>query len=436
MKKIISLLLIVLLALSGCSEEKTLRQPAEFYYCGVPGEYSSAAVMPEVRELGEEHLTWRRLVERYLEGPVAEGLRTPFPEGTELEEARLDNGVLYLTFNEAFASLSGVSLTMASACLTYTMTQFPEVSGVCIQTTGNNLAEQLSQVLTRNDFLLEDDTVLGDTSTMRVYFPDAEGRWLKEETRLAELVSQREAPIYLLQQLLLGSEESAFAVLPPQTQLLDVQVADGICTVDLSGAFLEEFPQNPAQARLSVLAVVNTLTQLEEIRAVRFLCEGAAIPTGYYPDLSAPLVRDPAAVLDARGGSRIDAELYVAVKGTELLTPIPCKLQQYSDRHPAEQVLTELLRCKSVNDLVNPIPEGALAVEVAVEDGLCTVCFNSAFALCDEDPVQAALAVRSVVTTLCALEDVERVQLKVYHAEMTQVDLSRPMTAVESWILQ
>ena len=48
---------------------------------------------------------------------------------------------------------------------------------------------------------------------------------------------------------------------------------------------------------------------------------------------------------------------------------------------------------------------------------------------------QAEQAVRSVVATLCALEGVSAVQIKIYNAQFTSVDLSEPLTVGEDWIL-
>ena len=70
-----------------------------------------------------------------------------------------------------------------------------------------------------------------------------------------------------------------------------------------------------------------------------------------------------------------------------------------------------------------------------MEDGLCRVTFNSAFAQCDADPAQATLAVRSVVATLCGLSHIDRVQLDQSQAPLTSVDISEPIAPEESWFL-
>lgn len=434
----------LLAGLLGCgaareAEAGELLQPVDFYYQAVPDESGLAggAILPETRDLGPDLLPVEEILALYFQGPVTEGLRSPFPPEVALESASLADGVLTLTFNGAYAALSGVQLTLANACLVYTMEQFTEIEQVCVQTSGSMLTEQLSVPLQAGDFLLEDDSGTNDQAAVKLYFSDSNGRYLVEETRSRTFSSEAEIPAYIVQQLLLGPQESrALAALPEGTSLLDVQVSGGVCTVDFSEEFLLNRPQTSGQARMAVLSVVNSLTERPEIDAVRILCGGQTVESGYFLDLTQALYRDETAIAGQVGTNSSDVSLYVTLEGQEALVPVPVYVRRSASRALELDVLNALVAFQGINGYENPLPSGAMVVDLLTVGSTCRVTFNSAFALCDEDETQANRAVRAVVSTLCALEDIERVQIEIYNGTLTNVDLSQPLTAEADWTLE
>ena len=305
MKRAIAWILAAALLLCGCQAEteadpEDYAQPVAFYYCTPLGEISGAAIAAEIRDLGERELTLREILKLYLRGPVSDGLRSPFPEGMALEALSLEDGILYLTFNEDYAALSGVSLTRANACLVHTLSQFPAVEGVRLQTTGSMLTEQLTQVLTAADYVLEDQTAVGDLMTLRLYYLQEKGDGLVETVQERAFETDEEVPAYLVQQLIQGAQDKDFlSPLPEETALLSIRVSEGVCTVEFSEGFLQNKAEDPERNRLTILAIVETLTQLPQIQSVRILCDGAVITSGYAMDLTVPLEHDEAALAEA-----------------------------------------------------------------------------------------------------------------------------------------
>lgn len=446
MKRGIAVLLgaALLLGLLGCgpaleAENSDMLQPVEFYYETVPDEaggLSGSAIASETRDLGAETLSVEEILALYLKGPEGETLQSPFPQDLALESAELRDGVLTLTFNEAYASLSGVQLTLANACLVYTMTQFSSVESVFLQTTGAMLTDQLSVPLRPEGFLLEDDSAANDQVTVKLYFSDENGRYLAEETRDGFSEPEEDLPAYILQQLLNGPADSDhLTALPEGTSLLGVQLNNGQCVVNFSEEFLLNRPQNYAQARMAVLSVVNSLTELSEIESVRMLCAGQSIGTGYFMDLSGPLYRDETASAKT-GGNLYDANLYLSLTGWDVLAPVPAQIRRTASRELALDVLNALIAYDGINGYENPIPDGSLVLDLTVKGDLCQVTFNSAFALCDADEAHASQAVHAVIATLCDLDGINRVQIEIYNTTLTNIDLSSPLTAEPAWILE
>ena len=80
----------------------------------------------------------------YFEEPDDETLRSLFPEGTACLGTKLQNGVLVLDMNEAYAVLSGYERTLAAAGLTLTLTQLDGVDAVRIKTPAGALLDKPS----------------------------------------------------------------------------------------------------------------------------------------------------------------------------------------------------------------------------------------------------------------------------------------------------
>lgn len=440
MKRVWCLILAAALLLTaGCNGETGQRHyenPVERYYLyrdEAAGEYAGAlgAMGCETAELAADVAAY---IQDYIQGPQSPELRTPFPVGTSLEECALEDGTLTVRLSEAFYALSGIDRTLAVACFVYSMTELPQVEAVVLDAPEGASSDSLLAVpLTQESFLVYDDSATSDEMTLKLYFSDAGARFLVEETRMRSFASEAEIPAYLVEELL-GEPEKATSlrVLPEGTALREITLEDGLVTVDFSRAFRENAPKTHVQARMAVFSLVDTLTELDQVEQVQILCQGEKLEDYCGLNLSAPLTREESALGKRTSGS-YDTNLYVPC-GDGLAT-VPSAIRRTVGRTAAADVLSALLSFSSCGGYVNPFPEGTLAVELQTQNNLCTVTFNSAFALCDSEPAQAQQAVRSVVATLCGLNGVEAVQIKVYGAQFTSVDLSEPLTVGEDWMI-
>lgn len=75
-----------------------------------------------------------------------------------------------------------------------------------------------------------------------------------------------------------SAESGLMAVFPPTVKVLDVSIADGVCTVNLSREIItEKGPSGGAGAMtegLALVSIANTLTEFPTIEKVRLLVEG------------------------------------------------------------------------------------------------------------------------------------------------------------------
>lgn len=448
MKRIFILLTVLFccLFLSSCSAQDDspayMVDPIRFYYCRTVSdepaayEYDTGSIGYEYRDLGEERLSPEQVLSIYLNGPENEDLRSPFPPELDAISVHLERGVLTVRFNGAIARLSGMDLTASAACLVHTMTQLDEIEFVKMEAEQPLLSGLLSVPLEAEDFVLTDDYMTGDHITVRLFFPVDGEKYLREETCSGTALSDDEIPAFVLRQLMTGSRnDSSGAAFPEGTELLDVKVTDGECVVDLSSEFLTNAPDSNLEARLQLLAVVNSLTDLEGIDTVRFLCQGSTV-TSYGPlSLSEQMQGEPDAVETARPTLVQATSLYLPTAADGKLAEIPVYVRKSAGRQLEADVLNELFSYESKNGYVNVIPEGTSVVELKVASQNCQLTLSSSFADLDNEPEKMLQAVRSVVASLCALDTVETVRLKIADRELESVDLSRVLTPTADWLI-
>ena len=157
MKKLISFLLCfcLLLLCSACiPEEDSAEGSLRFFYLHSELTYGNAdsVIAAEEYTPAAEPPDLDALLEQYLSGPAREDLRSPFPVGCAVAAYQFSDGVLTLRMNDAYSSLSGVSLTQACSCLAMTVFALTDAHTASIQ------AENGSPImdLTRDSLILQD----------------------------------------------------------------------------------------------------------------------------------------------------------------------------------------------------------------------------------------------------------------------------------------
>lgn len=129
--------------------------------------------------------------------------------------------------------------------------------------------------------------------TITVYFPDANGEKLLAAKR--QITGEgEEAYKAAVQSLIDGpkSDSEGISVMPKGTKLLGISVQDQTATVDFSSEFKRSFSGGSTGELMLIGSVVDTLTQFDGIKSVRFTVEGQRIDSlSGHMDLSAPQKR-------------------------------------------------------------------------------------------------------------------------------------------------
>lgn len=173
MKRIICLLLVVLVLLSGCSFAlDNIKEPVDFYYlrtCSKPDDYKTyfteGAIIPETREASGHTQDLYYLLSMYLRGPLDSQLRSPFPSGCSVLDIRQDGQKLSVSLSSIAAILEDFDLTLANACLAKTCMALADVDSVYIEFLRNDGVILFSTTITSDTLVLEEEPLPSANAT-------------------------------------------------------------------------------------------------------------------------------------------------------------------------------------------------------------------------------------------------------------------------------
>lgn len=150
MRRICLLLALLLtLGLTGCLEQEQGTAYAVYYLNRAEG--AENALASEKRTLPQDTQPVEGLLQLLLTEPQSEVLEKAIPDGVRVRKWSIHNGLLTVDFSSAYASLSGIDLTLADYSVVLTLTQLEEVDTVMITADGEMLAYRDHQRLTAED---------------------------------------------------------------------------------------------------------------------------------------------------------------------------------------------------------------------------------------------------------------------------------------------
>ncbi len=130
-----------------------------------------------------------------------------------------------------------------------------------------------------------------DKTTVVMYFVNEEGELVAEQREIPSVIGIARETI---RELLLGPKNEMLSpTIPTGTELLDIDVSDGLCTVDFSKELIAGHSGGSGSEYLTVYSIVNTLTQFGTIEEVQIRVEGKIVDTiAGHVAVDAPLTRD------------------------------------------------------------------------------------------------------------------------------------------------
>lgn len=268
-KKIWKLLLPVLIlciAVSGCTIEEESRQEEDskyrFYYLNssetglesepyTPKEETADFMLPDLMSrlnAKEDSLSGISLL----------------PEEVEITSYQIADTVLSVEFNSRYKKISAAREVLTRVGVVKTLLQIPGIEAVKVyigqEELKNSKKEPVGE-MNDNTFAEVSSKDIGTyrSDTFTLYFTDKEGKHLVEEKRKVYYRHNIPKVRVALEQLAKGPmEENHFQTIPEDTRLLNVTVADGACYVDVNPVFVDYALTNVEES-IPIYSVVNTV---------------------------------------------------------------------------------------------------------------------------------------------------------------------------------
>ncbi len=202
------------------------------------------------------------------------------PKGVEVQNYKLDRLQLQLYFNEAYLEMNKSTEVLVRAAIVQTMTQLSEVEFVSFYIGNEALRDNDGSavgLMTAQDFVQNTGSSIDSyqTTDLRLYFADKEGKQLKE-TKKSNIRYNANTAIerLVVEQLMKGTSVAASqSVIPKTTKLLGVSVKDGVCYVNFDSKFVtDSYDLNP---EVAIYAVVNSIIANANVTKVQILIDGA-----------------------------------------------------------------------------------------------------------------------------------------------------------------
>ncbi|HHU62684.1 MAG TPA: GerMN domain-containing protein [Clostridiales bacterium] len=262
-------------------------------------------VVPEVREVEVINKEIAQaLVKELMAGPQKPGLVGIIPDEVKLLDVSVSDGIARLNFSKELKDnfpkgTAGESMFLGS--ITNTLTEVGTIDGVQFLIEGKEMEGvghvEMDKPFERNTRIIGKRIVL--------YFSDEQGSQIVPEYRA---IPQNELGVArkILEGLIEGpAKEGLKPVMPrgiTKNDLLDVWIKDETAYVDFSANIKGKHAGGSAGEAITIYSIVNSLTELKNVKRVQFLIEGSKEEelTGH-AIFSEPFMRNPGVIKNNNG---------------------------------------------------------------------------------------------------------------------------------------
>ena len=217
------------------------------------------------------------------------------------------------------------------------------------------------------------------------------------------------------------------SLFPDGTICTGTKLQKGVLTLEMN----EMYASLTGYARtLAAAGLTMTLTQLDSVDAVQIRTPSGALlgRASMRWTRDSFLLQDTSWLYPER-----TVQLYFAGANGKLQAEKRA-ISYESPEDLLENTLQALLSGPESDQLQSPVPAGTKLLDVRVTGTLCTAVLSEEFSACDTGREAASLAVRSVVATLCALSEIEQVQLQLQSGEdLVYCSIAQPLKPEWSW---
>ena len=287
----------------------------------------------------------------------------------------------------ASTSPSGVSGSAITSSVTSSTSTSDESEGLSAEQITDDFDDSGSGVLAESIQSEPDTEFTEGRYPVTVYYQDGDGylipmtRWILFQQGVAR------AAVSLVIDSAIAREEVAYygvyPVIPADTEILGIDIKDGIATIDFDRHLLEY--KDAASERNIMASIIYTLTEFESIRKVRILVNGYPQSVlKYGTDITEALGRENITIntnepLLAENQDKVDVFLLKkANEGFTYVAPISVDASD-TGSDQAERLVKQLISMDTDDGMFSEVPDGVELLECSTNNGVLTLNFSGSF---------------------------------------------------------
>ncbi len=270
------LVLVLLLSVTGCGDKTREKGEYQVFYLNmditkiVPEDYNSTGAT------GEDLVM--ELLEQLESAPDSSKLRQTIPSNVVVKGIKSDGAYLTVDFSQTYKNMTVTEEVLIRAAIVRTLLQVPEYSLISFTVNSEPLRTldgTLVGNMTTDTFVENPGAQINASmqSTIKLYFSNADGTSLVEETRVVTHSSSVSMEKLIMEQLIDGPKlEKSKATIPVATKLINVSVLDGVCYVSVDNSFQNQ--DQEIKEEIVLYSIVNSLTDLPGVTKVQLSING------------------------------------------------------------------------------------------------------------------------------------------------------------------
>ncbi len=314
--RFISIFLVVVLSLCGCSADNLSGQSAvELYFVNSARDalVTETVYIPQ-RDFSTTKTLVHAVMERLLDGPTSAEHSRIIPKGVTLRgfsQSKTEYGTVNIDLGGNFYQKKSDTVfasdeLLARYSIICTLCQFENIRKVKFYVNG----EEMKTLSGKGDIVqpMGNDSIITDSPSgvgtqtekfITLYFTDGDGRRLFSETRKATM-TDNSLEKTIVHELIKGPvSENLEPTLHDKTKLISIETAEEVCFVNLSGDSLSKFEPGSQRERLAVYSIVNSITRIAGIEKVQVLIDGKKPENDEGHLFSAPLEHNESIIKEA-----------------------------------------------------------------------------------------------------------------------------------------
>lgn len=278
-RSIISVLLLILLLLSGCSRNQTQETETGYkiYYVNANGTGLLGSSYIPTAETFEEIM--EELSGRLSSAP--EGFVSALKKGVSIQGYQVGIDALRIDFSSQYYELDNIEEVLLRAAVIKTFSQIPGVMKIMITVNDEQLKDRNGQPVPAMDGESFINTEEGGINSyqyamLSLYFVSEDGNHLEQEKRYLNYSSNMVLENVVLEQLIQGPENKELKpVFQPSVRILSVYVQEDTCVIDLDDSVNLEPVEGEVRPELAIYALVNSICDTcDDIRQVKIRIDG------------------------------------------------------------------------------------------------------------------------------------------------------------------